>query len=148
MKDDSFTAPQSHLPEYHALRIQEEIKQLGAMAYNRRLPETHYLPRVIQRDEHVRGIVYGRYKRGPTEKGRGVLVATDYRVIFLDKKPLFTEENDISYDMVGGVSYVRAGPAGTVTLTTRAGDYRIRTFNRKCAQNFVRYVSDKHLQSR
>lgn len=149
---------QSHLPTYvpspakrtqltssflkpHAERINQELRDAGAVKYDLMLPETRYLPFVIHTDEHIGGSVYGRY-----ENGRGALIATDKRVLFLDKKPMFSRCDEIDYGVVGGVTRTGIGPKGFVTLHTRLGDYKIRTFNTQNAINFVNYIETKCLR--
>jgi hypothetical protein len=125
----------------HVERINKELRAAGAVAYNMWLPETHYLPHLIKQNEHIKGTVYGRYK-----DGRGVLIATDQRILFLDKKPLFMHRDDITFNIVSGISRTRIGIIGTVTLRTREGNYTIRTFNQKNAKNFVDYVTSEYLK--
>lgn len=122
--------------------INKVLRQLGAVMYDFWLPETHALPFIIGPDEKINGIVYGRYKRGGAEPsvGRGALVATDSRILLVDKKPLFLKCDELSYKVVSGVTYTRVGPAGTVTLHTRAGDIEIRTLNQNCAHKFVESI--------
>lgn len=122
-------------------RVRAELKAAGAVAYDLWLPETRFLPRIIHADEHVMGTVYGRYKGG-----RGVLVATDQRVIFLDKKPGWMRCNELTFAVIGGVTRTRIGPVGTVVLHTRLGDYSLRTFNQKNAENFVDYIETQCLK--
>ncbi len=130
-----------YVPRHHVLRVYEELKNAGAVAYNMWLPETHYLPRVVRGNEHIHGSVYGKYN-----KTRGAFVATDQRVIVLNKKPMFVGQGDISYEAVESISRTQVGPIGTVTINTRAEDYMIRTFNQKNAKNFVEYVAGQYLQ--
>jgi len=122
-------------------RIKAELRAHGAVAYNLWLPETHYLPRIIHNDEHIMGTVYGRYKGG-----RGALIATDQRVLFLDKKPGWMRCDELTFAVIGGVTRTRIGPIGTVVLHTRLGDYPVRTFNQKNAENFVDYIETRCLQ--
>jgi len=114
------------------------LKTLGAVAYDLVLPETKAMSSVIHPGEKLLGVVYGRYKddRDGTVS-RGVLIATDQRVVLLNKKPLFTQNDEFAYRTIGGVEYTRVWPAGTVTLHNRMGDIHVRTFNRKCAETFV-----------
>jgi hypothetical protein len=130
----------------HKLRIEQELRNVGAVKINMLLPETHELPNVIHPEEHILGIVYGRYKKGkvgtvPTV-GRGALIATDHRILFLDKKPLFVRCDEIAYEIVSGISYAKVAIAGTVALRTREGEVHIRTFNQKCAEQFVAALED------
>lgn len=131
--------------EPHADRIREELKEHGALPYDLILPETYYLPTVIHPDEHIMGSVYGRYKYGESV-GRGALVATDKRVIFLDKKPLFVHYDELTFMIIGSVSYTRTAVVGYVTLHTRLGDFQLRTFNHNNAYNFVKFIEEKCLQ--
>lgn len=123
-------------------RIYAELRVAGANRYDMKLPETHYLPTVIRPDEHVMVAVYGKY-----DIGRGALVATDRRILFIDKKPLFVQCDEIGFGVVGGVTQTRVGLSGIVTLHTRLGDYKLRTFNHKSANNFVSYIDEVCLQS-
>lgn len=118
--------------------IDTKLRNLGAVTYNMWLPETRVLPMVVRPEEQIIGVVFGRYHRREQPKvGRGAVVATDHRVLFIDKKPFFILCEELSYLVISGVSYSRAGLGGTVTLHARTGDIRIRTFNRQCAYNFV-----------
>lgn len=133
--------------EPHQRSIEDELKDAGADAYDLLLPETHLLPLIIQPDETIIGIVYGRYKKhqpvGEPVIGRGALVATDKRVLLVDKKPGFYNCDDIAYRAVSAVSYTSAGPAANVELHTRLGDIDVRTFNKQCGKFFSHAVETK-----
>lgn len=123
-------------------RVKAELRVNGAVAYDLWLPETYYLPHIIHDDEHIMGTVYGRYKGG-----RGVLIATTERILFLDKKPGWLRCDEVTFPMIHGVTRTRIGPIGNVTLHTKQGDYALRTFNQKNAENFVGYVELRCLQN-
>jgi hypothetical protein len=133
------------LADFHIKQLHADLKRVGADKFDMHLPETYALPYLINPGERVWGIVYGRYHRpGTTEQspkllahGRGALIVTDHKVFFLDKKPSFIHYDEIPLDLISGITYTKAGPAGTVTLHTRTGDYSVRTFNQRCASNFV-----------
>ncbi len=125
----------------HKARVDSEIRTLGAGRYNFWLPETRVLPLVIHPDEHITGIVYGRYVLSSNAQvGRGALVATDTRIVLIDKKFLFLRCDEISYDAVSGVTYSRVGFIGTIVLHTRLGDITLRTLNRNCTKSFVESI--------
>ena len=121
-----------------------EVRALGAVSYNLLLPETKAIPQVLRPDEKLLGLVYGRYheERNNTVS-RGVLLATDQRVILLNKKPMYMKHDEISYKVVSGVSYTKVAFMGTVTLHSRIGDISIRTFNQRCARLFVKAIEQK-----
>lgn len=127
---------------YKAQRIQNELKQAGAGNIAMHTPEEKALLDIIHDDEHIGGIIYGRYT-----EGLAWLIATDRRVIFMDKKPLFTTTDEISYDIVTGTKMTRAGLFTSVTLHTRVADYAIRFVKSKCAKIFVNYLESRRLES-
>jgi hypothetical protein len=130
-----------HLLKLYGQALKDHLKLLGADWYDLLLPETHYLHKLVSPAERIVGVVYGRYKREHSHLvGRGVLVATDQRVLLVDKKPMFLSCDEIIYRVISGVTYSKAGPAGTVTLHTRMGDIYLRTLNHKCARIFVQAI--------
>lgn len=131
----------------HDKRIVSELRAAGVTGYGMKKFAIRYLPKVIHKDEHIKGVVYGRYKEkdGPS-LNEGALIATDLRVIFLDRKPGYTKNEEVTYDVVSGVKKTTA-IFTAVTLHTRLGDYSLRFVNAKCASIFVRYVEERRLQS-
>ncbi len=123
-------------------RVWDELKDVGVGAVGLRTPEAKELVRIIHPDEHIGGVVYGRYSGG-----LAWLIATDRRVIFMDKKPLFAITDELTYDVVSGVKSGRAGLFSSVTLHTRISDYSIRIVNTKCAKIFVNYIESRRLES-
>lgn len=119
----------------HLEKIKVELKIAGADKYDLALPETNYLASVIHPDENILGSVYGKYTNG-----RGALFITDQRILFIDKKPMFVDCREISFDVISGISRTNIGPIGTVTLYTKLGELKLRTLNQKNAINFVNSV--------
>src|SRR6185312_12852517 len=131
----------------HTKHIDTKLRELGAVKYDMLLPETHTLPLVIQPTETLQGVVYGKYLQdtGTQEvSGRGMLAATDARVLLIDSKPLFVKCEEITYLAVSGVTFTRVGFIGRVVLHTKLGTFTIRTFNHMCAQNFVAAI-EQHI---
>lgn len=128
--------------ESHKKRVYDELRKAGLPRYELLRMEARYLPHIIHESEHIGGMVFGHHK-----DGFAFLVATDKRVIFLDKKPLFINEDEITYRVVSGVSFNRAGPGAMVTLHTRIKDYPIQTLNEHCAEKFVKYIEDRCLEN-
>lgn len=125
----------------HENRLKDRLKELGVTKMARMSSEARYLPKIIHKDEQILGVVYGK-----SNSGFAYLIATDKRAIFLDKKPLFVNEDEITYNVVSGVSYGQVGPGSTVTLHTKLGDYKIQTLNEHCAQNFVKVIEIRCLE--
>lgn len=123
------------------IRVKEELKRAGITKYGLLKSESRYLPKIMHEDEHIGGVVYGQYGGGSA-----MLIATDHRVIFLDRKPLFTTTDELTYDIVSGVKHDSAGILNTVVLHTRIADYTIRYANGKCANQFVKYIESRRLE--
>lgn len=133
---------QASNPRLHRERVLAELKSLGLSRSGLASMESRYLPLIIHPDEHIGGIVFGYSK-----DGFAILVATDRRIIFLDKKPFFVNEDEITYGVVSGVKFSRASFGSIVTLHTRVRDYAINTLNEKCANDFVEYIESRCLEN-
>ncbi len=125
----------------HRRRIIQELKDLGMTRVGLLHGASRYLPSIVHADEHIGGLVYGQNLDGFV-----ILVATDRRIIYLDKKPLFVNEDEVTYDVVSGINYSHAGWGSTVVLHTRVKDFKIRTFNERCANNFSEYIELRCLE--
>lgn len=125
----------------HQKRVLEDMKRLGATRIELYSSEASYLHKVIHHEEQIGGISFGH-----NEVGYSMLIATNRRVIFLDKKPFFANVDDISYDVVSGVSLGHAGPGSTLVLHTRIRDIKLMTMNDKSAEIFVDYVQMRCLE--
>lgn len=128
-------------PLSHTERIQLEVKNAGVSKVGHWKLGTRYLPHIIHPNEHIGGVVYGW-----NDEGSVMLVATDRRIIYLDKKPLFFDEDEVTYDVVSGVSFSKAGLASTVVLHTRVKDYKVKTFNEKSAGIFIECIEAQVLE--
>lgn len=133
----------------HNERIKGELKAAGATSFGMSKFASKFLPSIIHDDEHVKAIVYGRYREssGMLSLSSGMLVATERRVIFLDHKPGYTSVDEISYEVVAGVRETSAGLFSTVTLHTRVADYTIRYANPKGIQKFIHYIESRKLET-
>lgn len=137
----TYTAPHTKAMADHRYRINKELRDLGVSSFAMMRMATHHLPNIIHPDEKIGGVVYGHY-----EGGHGMLVATDRRIIFLDRKPLYANQEFVNYDVVSGVHHSYSGFGSTVTLHTRIRDFVIHTYNEDCAQNFVNFLEDRIIE--
>ncbi len=140
---DSPAAPE------HAQRVKNELRAAGATRMGMTKFALHHLPQIIHPSEHVQGVIYGRYSSGIKSLGfdEGTLVATDRRLIFLDYKPGFTNQEEITYDVVSGIQRTTGLFFSGLTLHTRIGDYSFRYVNTKCASRFAEYIEQRRLES-
>ncbi len=132
----------------HKKRIGDELRAVGVTKMGMKRFSVRYLPNIIHENEHIGGVVYGRYrpKQGGPALNEGLLVATNTRVIFLDHKPGYTDIDEITYEIVSGINKTTA-VFSSVTLHTRLGDYTVRFANPRCAETFVHYVERRRLEN-
>lgn len=126
--------------QQHIDRVKNELLKAGMTKYGLLKGESRHLPSIIKKDEHIGGVVYGR-----VEGGSAMLVATDKRVIYLDHKLLSNKSDELTYDVVSGVSSNTQGSYSGVILHTRLGDYQVKYVNLKCASQFVRFIESKRI---
>lgn len=125
----------------HDERVKQELRAVGLARYELWSSEARYLPHIIHPDEHIGGVVFGYHEGSLT-----MMVATDRRIILLDKKPLFVNKDELRYEMIGGVRFTHAGIGTTVTLRSRIEDYLIVTFNKIAAERFVTFIEARSLE--
>jgi general stress protein 26 len=122
-------------------RVKTELKAVGVGAVGMRAPEVNELAKILHPDEHIGGVVYGRYSNG-----LAWLVATDKRVLFVDKKAFFMTTDELTYDVVSGVKNSHAGVFASIVLHTRVNDYAIRYVSLKCARIFTEFIEARRLE--
>ncbi len=127
-------------------QLQDQIKialrQIGANRYETSLPEVGMLFELLESDEQILGVVFGRYKHFLEGlSGHGALIATDRRVLLIDRKPLFLRYEELPYEMISGLNYSATGPVASVALETRAGDISMRSWNLHSIDHFVKTIS-------
>jgi len=126
----------------HKTRVKQELREAGISRYAAIRAEGRYLPKIIHPNERIMAAVYGRIKGESA-----MLVATDKRLIYLDKRPIFNVSEDISYDVVAGIRQNNEGElTSSITVFTRVGDYRVNHATQKSASIFKTYIENKVLE--
>lgn len=125
----------------HIERVKKEMLAGGVTKFGLHRSEARFLPSVIHQDEKIGGVVTGWY-----EGGTAMLVATNRRVLFIDKKPMYTTKDEVTYDVVSGVRLDVGVLATSVTLHTRIKDYMIKYASPVAARKFISYIENKQLE--
>jgi len=130
-------------------RIRTELRKVGISSLSLAGFAGKYLPFILQDDEHIQGAVYGRYVQPDQclRLAEGMLVATDSRIIFLDRKSSHEGMDEVPYDAVSDVKKSLIWPFSSVTLRTRGGDYTLKFANPKCINIFTHYIEERRLLS-
>ena len=68
-------------------QIKLTLRLIGANRYETSLPEVSMLPELLDANEQILGVVFGRYKHFLEGlSGHGALIATNQRILLIDRK--------------------------------------------------------------
>lgn len=123
------------------IRIKRELLEAHVTLYGLLKSESRHLPNILHDNEHVEAVIYGQHGASSA-----MLVATDERIIYLDKKPMVVLFDEVSYEVVSGVEFDIHTLFATVILHTPVKNYDFRFTNLHCAENFVRYIERQRLE--
>lgn len=127
--------------ETHTQRVQQDLKNAGLSLYGRNSHEASYLPHIIHKDEPIEAAVFGYH-----EVGFVLLVATNWRIIFLDRKPLFINEDEVHYRFVSGIAYNHTPLGTSIALHTRVKEFKLLGLNKDSALKFVHFIEEKIME--
>jgi hypothetical protein len=123
--------------------VRRQIKNLGASLpfwYN---PEIRELPKIMREGEIIQLMVFGRY-----EGGTALLCATNYRILLVDKKPMFLTVEDIRYDMVAEVDYAHYFLGATMHLRSFSKDFKFKSFRQIELRKFTSHIQNRVMEQR
>src|SRR5665647_2412271 len=97
--------------------------------------ELKELPSILWEDENVEKWVQGYY-----EKGTGILVATNKRLIFLDKGLVGLRVEDFPYDKITSLQYKTGFVLGEITVFASGNKSEIKNIQKAEVGPFAEYV--------
>ncbi len=124
-------------------RIKRELAKASITTYGQLKMGSRFLSSIMTEDEHIGGVIYGRCPHG-----LAMLVATNKRIIYIERQPFFSSTDEVDYDVVSGVKRTNA-VFSAVDLHTKPGNYSLRFVDPNCATIFVEYIERKieHLEN-
>lgn len=123
--------------------VRTALKRVGM--YNRFFgqAEIRELCQVLMSDEKIIGAVNGRY-----EGGFAMLVATDRRLLLIDKKMMFLNLEDIRYDMISQVEFSARLIDATITVHTINTVLRMTSIRQAALRRLTSYMQEKVMELR
>lgn len=107
-------------------------------------PEISELPHIIHENEKISECVNGFY-----EGGVALLVATENRVLLIDKKPLrFLNVEDLRFDMINEIDYSHRLFGATITISTGSKTLKFQSFNQNRLRNLIGLVQEHMTQGK
>ena len=124
----------------------EVRKQLDAAGFKNKYwgwSAIHQLPMLLEDGEVIQRCVSGLYS-----DGYAIMLATDRRVLFLDKKIMSFRAEDIRYEMVSEVEHY-LGPVGAkLRIHCLSKSFEIKSLHHDAVQTFAIYVEQTANQYR
>lgn len=120
--------------------------QLSRLGINNRFwgkPEMRELQHILAADEVITNAANGRH-----EGGFALLVATDRRLLLVDKKLWFLSLEDIRYDMISEIDYCARLLDSTVFIRTINKILRFTSFRQKQLRALTSYVQERVMDLR
>jgi hypothetical protein len=115
----------------HLNIIEARLSHLGVRSSRWSKPELMELQHILVDGEEIISLANGRYFAG-----FATLVATDHRLLIIDKRPFFLTVEDIRYDMISELDY-----------SSRLIDATLHIFTVNKQHRFVSYRHREHLRS-
>ncbi|SHK68392.1 PH domain-containing protein [Tepidibacter formicigenes] len=117
----------------------EEIKnQLQMLDTSSKLlgkKEIKELPKILWEDEKIEKLVQGMYNNNI-----GILVATNKRLIFVDKSFFGLKVEDFPYDKISSIQYETSIMQGSITIFASGNKAEIKHIMKDQVRNFAEYV--------
>lgn len=128
-------------------QVEDQLKRVGCNFRFWCQPEIRELCKILMPGETVAQAVVGRY-----ENGFALLVATDHRLLLIDKKPLFLTLEDIRFDMISEIDYSAQFLDGTLRIMTPNRKLSFMSWNQgrlrkvlDCAQQRVSEIRQHYM---
>ncbi len=123
--------------------VQAQLKERGIVVRYWGLPELRVLPTILIPGEQIHSLVNGRY-----EGGFAMLVATDQRVILIDKKPLYLTIESLQYDMIAEVNFNARVMEASLCIMTVNKTLKFTTIRQRRLRDIADYVQRRVLELR
>lgn len=118
--------------------IQKEMAIAGVPKRLLSSSETKALTSIMEDDEVVLGCVQGIYN-----EGLGIVVATNTRLLIVNKSFLWTRMEDESYAMINSIKYKKGVVFGKIILSTRARRYTFNVLVKDPIASFISIIDNK-----
>ncbi len=116
--------------------IQNQIKNLDGVSKIFGFKEIKALPDILWEDEILERIVQGMYGNG-----KGILCATNKRLIFVDKGLLYgLKVEDFPYDKITSIQYETGMLMGKIQIFASGNKAEITHMDKKQAKDFGDYI--------
>jgi hypothetical protein len=116
--------------------IEKQLKQLKFNSHSWGRAEAQELHNVILEDEEIYELVNGMY-----EGGFALLIATNIRVLLIDKKPLnFLTVEDLRFDMITEIDYSHRVFGAHINIAAGSKNLKFTSYNQPRLRKLITHV--------
>ncbi|MFI5270676.1 MAG: PH domain-containing protein [Candidatus Saccharimonadales bacterium] len=116
--------------------VDEQINKIGFNLNGWGRAELKELPHILLPGEEIFEVVNGYY-----EGGFALAVATDVRLLLIDKKPMkYLTVEDIRFDMISEIDYSHRLVGAEIHISTGLKDLNFRSFNQPRLRKLIGHV--------
>lgn len=118
--------------------VQAQLNRIGFKMYGWGKAEVRELPHVLLPDEEIYEAVNGFY-----DGGFALLLATDVRVLLIDKKPFnYLTVEDLRFDMINEIDYSHRMVGAGITIATGSKNLIFHSYNQSRLRKLIGHVQD------
>lgn len=119
-----------------AATIEQQLKQLGFNYHGWGRAEVKELQHILVAGEQIYECVNGVY-----EGGFALLVATDVRVLLVDKKPLnYLTIEDLRFDMINEIDYSHRLTGARINIATGSKNLKFMSYNQPRLRKLINHI--------
>lgn len=116
--------------------VKEQLKRIGFNHTGWGRTEAHELHKILFPDEEIYELVNGFY-----EGGFAMLIATDIRVLLVDKKPLnYLTVEDLRFDMINEMDYSHRVIGANISIATGNKTLKFTSWNQPRLRKLIGHV--------
>lgn len=123
--------------------VQRQLKDLGLSYSLFGKPETRELANIMNEEEVIYHCTFGFY-----QGGSALLVATNARLLLVDKRPFFVNIEDIRYEMINEVDFAGRMLDASVQLHTGSKQLKFRSFADARLRKLCSFIQDQITRAR
>lgn len=116
--------------------VERQLKKINFNLHGWGRSEARELPNVLVNDEEIYEVVNGMY-----EGGFALLVATNIRVLLIDRKPLnYLTVEDLRFDMINEIDYSHRLVGAHISISTGSKNLKFRSYNQPRLRKLITHV--------
>ncbi len=116
--------------------VHNQLEKLHFNVHGWGRSEANELPHILMPDEEIHDLVNGVY-----EGGFALLVATNMRILLVDKKPLnYLTVEDLRFDMISEIDYSHRVIGANVSISTGSKNLRFTSLNQQRLRKLTTHV--------